>query len=159
MLHLVRTKERWPFRLTVGVDDNPSLVRRDLYVTNLRAGAARSSLFRGIASVAYGLPPMYSTEDLPARLIPARSLSYAHFAPNLEIKMSSKQTPAFRIYQVCPRGQDKAHYWREIGVGFLNQDSSVNLKFEAIPVDFNQTTVQLRPVEENRRTDEPTAQS
>jgi hypothetical protein len=102
---------------------------------------------------------MYSTEHFarPARagaLLESRALR-----ANLEIEMSSKQTPAFRIYQVCPRGQDKAHYWREIGVGFLNQDSSVNLKFEAIPVDFNQTTVQLRPIEENRRTDEPTPQS
>ena len=155
----MRAEERWPIRPLGGFNDNPSLVRRDLYVTNLRAGAARSSVFRGIAWGAYGLPPMYSTEHLPDRLVPARSLSHAHFAPNLEIKMSSKQTPAFRIYQVCPRGQDKAHYWREIGVGFLNHDSSVNLKFEAIPVDFNQTTVQLRPIEENRRADEPTAQS
>jgi hypothetical protein len=65
--------------------------------------------------------------------------------------------PTFRIYQVCPRGQDKAYYWREIGVGFLNQDSSVNLKFEAIPVDFNHTTVQLRPIEEKRGDDESLA--
>ena len=70
--------------------------------------------------------------------------------------MSMKQSPAFRIYQICPRGQEKSHYWREIGVGFRNQDSSINLKFEAIPVDFGQTTVQLRPIEEAHKSEDPT---
>jgi hypothetical protein len=137
----------------------PRLAQRDLGVTNLRAGADRSSVFRAIASVAYGLPPMYCTEHWTAQLQSRRAAEVTRtFAPTLEIDMSSKQTPAFRIYQVCPRGQDKG-YWRELGVAFVNHDSSINLKFEAIPVDFNQTTVQLRPVGENRRSEETTPQS
>jgi hypothetical protein len=79
VLHLLRAEERWPIRPLDGFNDNPSLVRRDLYVTNLRAGAARSSVFRGIAWGAYGLPPMYSTEHFarPARagaLLESRAL-------------------------------------------------------------------------------------
>jgi len=75
----------------------------------------------------------------------------------MSAKKSSTSTPsrpAYRLYQICPRGEGRSAYWREIGVGFLNQDSSVNLVFEAMPVDFSRTTVQLRPVEENREADQ-----
>jgi len=59
----------------------------------------------------------------------------------------AKKTPAFRIFQISPRGDSSRAYWREIGVAWENSDGSFNLRFEAVPTDWN-NTLQLRVYEE-----------
>jgi hypothetical protein len=39
--------------------------------------------------------------------------------------------------------------WTKIGVGFVNKDNSINLKFDFIPLDPS-ITIQLRDPKENR---------
>lgn len=56
--------------------------------------------------------------------------------------------PSHRIYQVEDRGKDAKAFWREVGVGFVNADQSINLKFSVTP-HFGENTVQLRPYDEN----------
>ena len=59
----------------------------------------------------------------------------------------SKKTPAFRIFQISPRGDNSRGYWREIGVAWPNSDGSFNLRFEAVPTDWS-NTLQLRAYDE-----------
>ncbi len=59
----------------------------------------------------------------------------------------AKKTPAFRIFQISPRGDNSRAYWREIGVAWENSDCSFNLRFEAVPTDWS-NTLQLRAYEE-----------
>lgn len=54
--------------------------------------------------------------------------------------------PTHRIYQVEER-EGKKSFWREVGVGWSNNDGSVNLKFAVTP-HFEAHTVQLRPYDE-----------
>jgi len=59
----------------------------------------------------------------------------------------AKKTPAFRIFQISPRGDNSRAFWREIGVAWENSDGSFNLRFEAVPTDWS-NTLQLRAYEE-----------
>ena len=59
----------------------------------------------------------------------------------------AKKTPAFRIFQISPRGDNSRAYWREIGVAWPNSDGSFNLRLEAVPTDWS-NTLQLRAYEE-----------
>jgi len=59
----------------------------------------------------------------------------------------AKKTPAFRIFQISPRGDNSRAFWREIGVAWPNSDGSYNLRFEAVPTDWS-NTLQLRAYEE-----------
>jgi len=59
----------------------------------------------------------------------------------------AKKTPAFRIFQISPRGDNSRAYWRDIGVAWENSDGSFNLRFEAVPTDWS-NTLQLRAYEE-----------
>ena len=59
----------------------------------------------------------------------------------------TKKTPAFRIFQISPRGDNSRAYWRDIGVAWENNDGSFNLRFEAVPTDWS-NTLQLRAYEE-----------
>ena len=59
----------------------------------------------------------------------------------------AKNIPAFRIFQISPRGDNSRAYWREIGVAWENSDGSFNLRFEAVPTDWS-NTLQLRAYEE-----------
>ncbi|HLK37649.1 MAG TPA: hypothetical protein VKU41_12905 [Polyangiaceae bacterium] len=38
------------------------------------------------------------------------------------------------VYTIVERGQGKSH-WVRVGVGFTNQDGSLNLRLDAIPVN------------------------
>lgn len=60
----------------------------------------------------------------------------------------SNNRPSHKIVMASPRGEDKKAYWREIGVAFTNRDGSLNLRFEAVPTDFNVATIQLRDIDE-----------
>lgn len=60
----------------------------------------------------------------------------------------AKKTPAFRVFQISPRGDNSRAYWREIGLAWPNSDGSYNLRLEAVPTDWSQT-LQLRPYEES----------
>ena len=51
--------------------------------------------------------------------------------------------PAYRLFQIEPRGQDK-HFWREVGVAWQNADGSLNLDFAVIPL-IGTHSVQARP--------------
>ncbi len=42
---------------------------------------------------------------------------------------------------------DEKTFWTRIGVGFVNKDGSINLKFDFIPTDPN-TTIQVRDPKE-----------
>jgi len=64
----------------------------------------------------------------------------------------AKKTPAFRIFQISPRGDNSRAYWREIGVAWENSDGSFNLRFEAVPTDWT-NTLQLRAYEEAANSD------
>ena len=59
----------------------------------------------------------------------------------------AKKTPAFRIFQISPRGDNSRAFWREIGVAWENSDGSFNLRLEAVPTDWS-NTLQLRAYEE-----------
>ena len=61
--------------------------------------------------------------------------------------------PAFRLFQIEPRGQDK-HFWREVGVAWQNADGSLNLDFAVIPL-IGTHSVQARPFVE--QAEEPAA--
>lgn len=58
----------------------------------------------------------------------------------------TKKAPAFRVFQISPRGDNNRAYWREIGLAWPNSDGSYNLRLEAVPTDWSQT-LQLRPYE------------
>ena len=45
-------------------------------------------------------------------------------------------------------GDDKKTYWTKIGVAFQNKDGSYNLRFEYLPTDLANTTIQLRDFRE-----------
>ena len=45
-------------------------------------------------------------------------------------------------------GDDKKTYWTKIGVAFQNKDGSYNLRFEYLPADLANTTIQLRDFKE-----------
>ncbi len=62
--------------------------------------------------------------------------------------------PAYRLFQIEPRGQDK-HFWREVGVAWQNADGSLNLDFAVIPL-IGTHSVQARPFVEHA--DEPPAE-
>jgi len=51
----------------------------------------------------------------------------------------AKKTPAFRVFQISPRGDNRRAYWREIGLAWANSDGSFNLRLEAIPTDWSNT--------------------
>jgi len=59
----------------------------------------------------------------------------------------AKKTPAFRVFQISPRGDKNRAYWREIGLAWPNSDGSYNLRLEAVPTDWSHT-LQLRAYEE-----------
>ncbi|MEQ1802565.1 MAG: hypothetical protein ABL989_11635 [Gammaproteobacteria bacterium] len=59
----------------------------------------------------------------------------------------AKKTPAFRIFQISPRGDNSRAYWREIGVAWANSDGSYNLRLESVPTDWS-NTLQLRAYDE-----------
>jgi hypothetical protein len=45
-------------------------------------------------------------------------------------------------------GDDKKSFWTKIGVAYPNKDNSYNLRFEYLPADLAQTTIQLRDFKE-----------
>jgi hypothetical protein len=46
-------------------------------------------------------------------------------------------------------GDQKRTWWTKIGVGFVNRDGkSINLRFDYIPADLRNTTIQLRDFNE-----------
>ncbi len=55
--------------------------------------------------------------------------------------------PTHRILQVEDRGEGKKPYWREVGVGFTNNDGSLNLVFAVIPM-IGKHTIQVREITE-----------
>jgi hypothetical protein len=61
--------------------------------------------------------------------------------------MSSTHTPSNArtmkiVYAVTERAPGKS-YWTRIGVGFVNQDGSINLRLDCVPVGAT-TTMQVR---------------
>lgn len=63
----------------------------------------------------------------------------------------ANKTPSHRIYQVESRGQNKKSFWREVGVAWENNDGSLNLDFQVIPMPGAGHTVQLRPFSEPKQ--------
>jgi hypothetical protein len=45
-------------------------------------------------------------------------------------------------------GEDKRTFWTKIGVAYRNKDDSYNLRFEYLPTDLANTTIQLRDFKE-----------
>jgi hypothetical protein len=45
-------------------------------------------------------------------------------------------------------GDDKRTFWTKIGVAYRNKDDSYNLRFEYLPTDLANTTIQLRDFKE-----------
>ena len=64
----------------------------------------------------------------------------------------AKKTPAFRIFQISPRGDNSRAYWRDIGLAWANSDGSLNLRLEAVPTDWS-NTLQLRAYDEVAKDD------
>ena len=48
------------------------------------------------------------------------------------------------ILGVVTRGEGKKGFWTRIGTAFQNGDGSLNLKFDYLPADLANTTIQLR---------------
>jgi hypothetical protein len=45
-------------------------------------------------------------------------------------------------------GDEKRSFWTRIGVAYENRDGSYNLRFEYLPADLANTTIQLRDFKE-----------
>ncbi len=45
---------------------------------------------------------------------------------------------------VAVKTRNDNHYWTRIGVAYENQDGSWNLRFDYLPADLANTTIQLR---------------
>ena len=56
--------------------------------------------------------------------------------------MKTQQT--MEILGVVNRGEGKKGYWTRIGTAYRNRDGSYNLRFNYLPADLANTTVQLR---------------
>ena len=61
--------------------------------------------------------------------------------------------PAYRIFQIEPRAEDK-HFWREVGVAWQNADGSLNLDFAVVPL-IGKYSVQARLFTEAAETEQP----
>ena len=48
-------------------------------------------------------------------------------------------------------GDDKKTFWTKIGVAFQNKDGSYNLRFEYLPTDLANTTIQFRDFKEKEK--------
>ena len=56
--------------------------------------------------------------------------------------MAQGQTP--KVIYGAVKAQNEETYWTRIGVAFVNKDGSLNLKFDYIPTDLVNTTIQVR---------------
>jgi len=45
---------------------------------------------------------------------------------------------------VAVKTRNEKHYWTRIGVAYENHDGSWNLRFDYLPLDLANTTIQLR---------------
>jgi hypothetical protein len=62
---------------------------------------------------------------------------------------SGQQRGMKAVFTVVERGAGKS-YWTRIGVGFVNNDGSLNLRLDALPING---TLQVREWEQPRDTD------
>jgi hypothetical protein len=69
--------------------------------------------------------------------------------------MDTQVTNMKTVYTVVSSGKGKS-YWTKVGVGYLNQDGSWNLKLDAIPTNG---TLQVREFEPFDRRRDPEASS
>jgi hypothetical protein len=44
-------------------------------------------------------------------------------------------------------GDEKKTWWTKIGIAFQNKDNSWNLRFDYLPANFAETTIQLREMD------------
>jgi hypothetical protein len=58
-----------------------------------------------------------------------------------------------QIVGAIPRAADgdKKSWWTKIGVAFFNSDGSINLKFDYLPADLANTSIQLREMDRKER--------
>jgi len=56
--------------------------------------------------------------------------------------MKTQQT--MEILGVVNRGEGKKSYWTRIGTAYKNRDGSLNLRFNYLPADLANTTIQVR---------------
>lgn len=65
--------------------------------------------------------------------------------------MSRGQKERFAVYAVRDRGQDEKAWWTRIGTAFENNDGSLSVIFEALPVDGR---CQIRKEQDRRERDD-----
>ena len=53
------------------------------------------------------------------------------------------------IFGITHHGKDPK--WMQIGVAFVNRDGSLNLKFDFLPTDLANTTIQVRDIKRSSR--------
>ena len=56
------------------------------------------------------------------------------------------------IFGVVKRGEGSKGFWTRIGTAFVNKDGSFNLKFDYLPSNLAETTIQVRTAERNEAT-------
>ena len=56
--------------------------------------------------------------------------------------MAKGKTP--KVIYGAVKAANEETYWTRIGVAFTNSDESLNLKFDYIPTDLVNTTIQVR---------------
>ena len=57
------------------------------------------------------------------------------------------------IFGVVKRGEQAKGFWTRIGTAYVNRDSSLNLRFDYLPANLADTTIQVRPLEKNEAVD------
>ncbi len=51
------------------------------------------------------------------------------------------------IFGVVKRGEQAKGFWTRIGTAYVNRDQSLNLRFDYLPANLVDTTIQVRPIE------------
>jgi len=51
------------------------------------------------------------------------------------------------IFGVVKRGEQAKGFWTRIGTAYVNRDSSLNLRFDYLPANLAETTIQVRTID------------
>ena len=71
--------------------------------------------------------------------------------------MTTSNGKAMKKLVAVRKDRNEKNHWTTIGVAFENSDGSFNLRFDYIPTDPANTTIQLRDFDERTEEDQPGA--
>src|SRR5262249_14216458 len=64
--------------------------------------------------------------------------------PGMKRRATMKTQQTMEILGVVKRGEGKKRYWTRIGTAYKHRDGSLNRRFNYLPADLANTTIQVR---------------